>query len=127
VFKATAVLLALAAAHAASAAAAPVKTIGTAATVDYKIVLTAQPSSGGSAPTARVVATSYRRSRGQWQRTGAHRLVGTFFWYVVSGPRAVCELSIVTATRRARPHATVRLLVSPSIGCSRSYTIDLTA
>jgi len=99
-------------------------TIGTAATVDFRVVLTARRTSGGAAPTAAVTATIYRLGRDSWERTGSHAVPGTYFWNVVSRRNAVCELSIATAGA-ARPRATVRLLVSPSIGCGRSYRVGL--
>jgi hypothetical protein len=123
--RALAVLLVLTAAVAAPAGAAPAETIGTVASVDYRVVVTARRSSGGSAPTARVDATTYRWSHGGWQRLGTRRLAGTFFWKVVSSPHAVCELAIATAGGRAKPQATVQLLISPSLGCGRVYRMNL--
>jgi hypothetical protein len=99
-------------------------TIGTAATVDFRVVLTARKASAGAAPTAAVTATIYRSGRDSWERTGSHALPGTYFWNVVSRRNAVCELAIATAGA-ARPRATVQLLVSPSIGCGRAYRIGL--
>jgi len=99
-------------------------TIGTAATVDFRVVLTARQTSAGSAPAAAVTATIYRLGRDSWERTGSRAIPGTFFWHVVSGRNAVCELSIATAGA-AKPRATVRLLVSPSVGCGRTVTIAL--
>jgi hypothetical protein len=95
------------------------------ASVDYRVVVTAQRTSAGSAPTARVDATTYRRSHGTWRRLGTRRLAGTFFWKVVSSPHAVCELAIATTGGRATPRATVQLLVSPSLGCGHAYRIGL--
>jgi hypothetical protein len=106
-------------------AAPPPATIGSAAAVDFRVVLTARPTSQESAPTAAVTATVYRRGRDAWERTVSRRLPGTFFWNVVKGPRAVCRLSIATAGT-ARPHATIRLLLSPSLGCAQPYVLPLT-
>jgi hypothetical protein len=123
--RALVVLSALAGVLAAPVQAAPrPATIGTAATVDFRVVLTARRISAGDAPTAAVTATIYRLGRDSWERTGSRRVPGTYFWNVVSGRNAVCELSIATAGA-GRPHATVRLLVSPSIGCGRVYPIPL--
>src|SRR5262245_21778824 len=119
------VLEAATATLAAPIAGAPGPTaIGTAATVDFRVVLTARRVSAGDSPTAAVTATVYRLGRDSWERTGSHAVPGTYFWNVVSRRNAVCELSIATAGA-AKPHATVRLLVRPSIGCGRSYRIDL--
>jgi hypothetical protein len=99
-------------------------TIGSAATVDFRVVLTARRTSAGDAPTAAVTATIYRLGRDSWERTGSRKLPGTYFWNVVSRRNAVCGLSIATAGAAA-PQATVRLLVSPSIGCGRAYRLAL--
>jgi hypothetical protein len=123
--RALAVLSVLAGAIAMPVQAAPrPATIGTAATVDFRVVLTARRTSAGDAPTAAVTATIYRLGRDSWERTGSRAVPGTYFWNVVAGRNAVCELSIATAGA-AKPGATVRLLVSPSIGCGRSYQIGL--
>ena len=89
------------------------------------MVVTAQRSSGGSAPSAPVDATAYRWSHGHWHRLESRRLAGPFFWKVVSAPHAVCELAIATSGGGAKPQARVQLLVSPSIGCGRAYRIGL--
>jgi hypothetical protein len=99
-------------------------TIGSVATVDFRVVLTARRTSAGDAPTAAVAATTYRLGRDSWERTGSRTIPGTYFWNVVSRRNAVCGLSITTAGA-AGPHATVRLLVSPSIGCGRAYRFAL--
>jgi streptogramin lyase len=107
------------------AAAAPsATTVASATTVDFRVVLTAHRTSTGSSPTAAVTATVYRLDRASWKRTATNRLPGTFFWFVVSGRRAVCELSISTGGT-AKPHATIRLLLSPSLGCAKPYVLPL--
>jgi hypothetical protein len=124
-FRALAALSVVAGALALPVQAAPrPATIGTAATVDFRVVLTARRTSAGSAPTAAVTATIYRLGRDSWERTGSRKVPGTYFWNVVSRRNAVCELSIATAGS-ATPHAAIRLLVSPSIGCGRVYRIGL--
>jgi len=96
--RALAVLSVLAGAIAMPVQAAPrPATIGTAATVDFRVVLTARRTSAGDAPTAAVTATIYRLGRDSWERTGSRAVPGTYFWNVVSGRNAVCELSIATA------------------------------
>lgn len=123
--RALAVLSALAGMLALPVQAAPrPATIGTAATVDYRVVLTARRTSAGAAPTAAVTATVYRLGRDSWERTASRRVPGTYFWNVVSGRNALCELSIATAGA-GTPHAAIRLLVSPSIGCGRVYRMSL--
>ena len=67
--------------------------------------------------TATVRLTVYRRAHGAWQSTGT-KVVGKrrgWFWFVTSGPFAVCRFSVSNTPRRA---VAVRLLVTPSIGCA---------
>jgi len=81
---------------------------------DTKAVLTATRT---PQDTATVRLTVYRRAHGAWDSTGTE-LVGKrrgWFWFVVSGPHAVCRFSVSDTPRRA---VAVRLLVTPSIGCA---------
>lgn len=67
--------------------------------------------------TATVRLTVYRRAQGAWDSTGT-RIVGKrhgWFWFVTSGPHAVCRFSVSNTPRRT---VAVRLLVTPSIGCA---------
>ncbi len=118
-----AVLTALAVTAPASAAT-PSKTIATAASTDFRAVLVAQRSGGGSAPTAIVTLTTYRHAAGGWQRIGSSRVAGTYFWNTVTGPRAVCRFELASA---GHPHVAVQLLVSPSVGCGRAVSVGLPA
>ena len=111
------------------AASAPgVRTIASASTSDFRVVLTAARRGGGSAPTATITLTTSRRLGGGWQRTGVHRLRGTYFWNTVTGPRAVCRLEVRTTGSSARfqPQVLVQLLLSPSLGCGPAAEYDLT-
>jgi hypothetical protein len=81
---------------------------------DTKAVLTATRTPHD---TATVRLTVYRRAHGTWHSTGT-QVVGKrsgWFWFVTSGPHAVCRFSVSNTPRRA---VTVRLLVTPSIGCA---------
>ena len=81
---------------------------------DTKAVLTATRTAD---LTATVRLTVYRRAHGDWHSTGT-QVVGKrrgWFWFVVSGPHAVCRFSVSNTPRRA---VAVRLLVTPSIGCA---------
>lgn len=111
----------------AGAAAASSKTIASVSTVDYRAVVVALRSSGGSAPTARVTVDTFRRSGGHWQRLDAARLAGPFFWKTVTAPHALCRFEITTASGSggARPGVTVQLLRSPSLGCAAAETIPI--
>src|SRR5688500_17801619 len=94
----TALVVAYAAAGAARSerAAAETKTIASASTSDFRVVLTATKLGDGGAPSARVTVTTSRKVAGDWRRTGGGRLVGTYFWKTVTGPRAVCRLELRT-------------------------------
>ena len=70
-----------------------------------------------------------RRVGGSWREFGEQRLRETYFWHTLSRPRAVCRLEINTAVPRSAsgPQVTVQLLLSPSLGCGRTYRIPLKA
>jgi hypothetical protein len=94
-------------------------TIASASTTDFRVVLTAVKRGGGSVPEAEIWVTTSERLRGGSVRTGERSLRGSYFWKVVTGPRAVCRLEIRTTGRGTsfRPRAIVQLLLSPSLGC----------
>jgi hypothetical protein len=85
---------------------------------DFRATLTAVrgPSEGG-VPTATVRVAVYKWSAGEWKLVG-RQTVGesnAWFWNVVTGGHAICRFS----TSDVSPYPIeVRLLVSPSIGCS---------
>jgi hypothetical protein len=110
----------LALAFAASAQAA--RTIATATTTDYRVVLTASKRGGGQAPAATVRIAISQRSGNGWRPIGARRVPGTYFWNTVTGARAVCKLDVRT-TGEAR--VVVQLLVTPSVGCGRAHSYPL--
>ena len=119
---AAAVAAVTAACGSAQPTAVHVQTIATVSSTDFRAVVGARRTGGGSAPTARVTVTTYRKAAGHWRRLVAHRLAGTYFWHTVTGPHAVCRLELATAKK---PQVTVGLLLSPSLGCGRSQTIRL--
>jgi hypothetical protein len=96
------------------------KTIASTTTSDFRVVVSAANLGGGAgAPAAAVTVRTFERSGGDWRRTSAQRLAGPYFWKTLTGPHAVCRLEIRTTAAKAgfRPHATVQLLRSPSLGC----------
>jgi hypothetical protein len=95
--------------------------------VDSRAVVVARKSSGGLAPTAAVTVETYRRTAGRWQRNGARRLAGPFFWHTVTAPHALCRLEITTVgpVDARVSHVTVQLLRSPSLGCAAAETIPI--
>lgn len=83
---------------------------------DYKITLTALRSTDDEY-TASVRMRVYEMEGGEWTETD-QAAVGErdgWFWYPLTGPRAVCEFS-VAGTNPAPIE--VSLLITPSIGCS---------
>jgi len=97
-------------------------TIATATSSDFRAELVAQRISGGSAPTAAVTLKTFRRAGGTWDVLDSKRLVGTFFWNTVRGPRALCRFELASANR---PRVTVQLLRTPSLGCGTPTTVML--
>ncbi|HET8606619.1 MAG TPA: hypothetical protein VFL66_06270 [Gaiellaceae bacterium] len=96
-------LLPAAAVTAACASAQPAavhtQTIATVSGTDFRAVVAARRTGGGSAPTARVTVTTYRKAGGHWRRLAVHRLADGF-WHVATGPRAICRLELATAGGR---------------------------
>ena len=85
---------------------------------DFRATLTAVrgPSEGGAA-VATVRVAAYKRSAGEWQLIG-RQTVGesnAWLWNVAAGGHATCRFS---ASDVSPYPLEVRLLVSPSIGCS---------
>ncbi len=107
--------------------AARFATVAAITTQEFRVAVVAKRLNGGSTPTAEVRVGLARRVGGSWREFGEQRLRETYFWNTVSGPRAVCRLEINTAGTRSasRPHVTVRLLLSPSLGCGRTYRVPL--
>jgi hypothetical protein len=97
-------------------------TIASATSSGFRAELVAHRASGGRAPTAAVTLTTLRRAGGTWQTLETKRLVGTFFWKTVSGPRAVCRFELASTNR---PRVTVQLLQTPSLGCGKPTTVLL--
>jgi len=117
---------ALALAVAASASAA--RTIGTATTTDYRVVLTASKGRpAGGAPSATVRVRLYERSGDGWKSFASRRVPGTYFWNTVTAGHAVCRLDVRTAGDAPgfRAVAVVQLLVTPSVGCGRAHSYPL--
>jgi hypothetical protein len=97
-------------------AASETKTIASATTADFRVVVAASNlGGGGGTPEATVVVRTFERASGAWRRTGERRLAGPYFWKTITGPLAVCRLEVRgTGTK---PRALVQLLRSPSLGC----------
>jgi hypothetical protein len=108
-----------------AAKAARVSTVAAATTVDYRVVVKAEKTSNGAAPTAAATVTISRKVAGRWQPLATHRLPGTYFWKVVTAPAAICSLSVTTGS--PSPHVSVTLLETPSIGCGQGETFPLPA
>jgi len=104
-----------------------VATIASLTTRDFRVAVVAKRLNGGSAPTAEVRVGIANRVAGGWRESGERRLDETYFWRTLTGPRAVCRLEVATAGARPsfRPRVTVELLLSPSLGCGRTYRVPL--
>jgi hypothetical protein len=88
---------------------------------DLMVSLTATKGSGGGAPTATVRFVAYELTARGWTRIGSH-VVGRedgWFWKVLTGGHAVCRFA---SGDRPPVKVKIRLLVTPSIGCSQLYT-----
>jgi hypothetical protein len=109
------------------ASASRVASVATVTTRDFRVAVVATRLSRGATPTAEVrVAAAHRAEGGTWREIGERRLGETYFWHTVTGPRAVCRLELATTSRpRLRPHVVVQLLLSPSLGCARTYRLPL--
>jgi hypothetical protein len=107
--------------------APPIATVAVVTTHDVRVAVVAKRASGGSAPTAEVRVGLARRAGAGWREVGERRLEETYFWKTVSGPRAICRLGIGTTGARPsfRPYLILQLLLSPSLGCGRTYRIAL--
>jgi hypothetical protein len=97
----------------------PAVSIATSTARDLRVAVVAVRSSGGATPTAEVRVALARKIGGSWRETTEMRLLEAYFWRTVTGPGAICKLEITTvaAPKPLRPHVTVRLLRSPSLGC----------
>jgi hypothetical protein len=124
-----AALVALAALSSASAESRRTATVAVVTTQDFRAAVSARRLTGGPVPTAEVRVGLARRVGSGWRELGERRLEETYFWRTVSGPRAVCRLAIATAGARPsfQPYVTLQLLLSPSLGCGRTYRIPLAA
>ena len=107
--------------------APPIATVAVVTTHDVRVAVVAKRASGGSAPTAEVRVGLARRVGSGWRELGERRLDETFFWRTVSGTGALCRLAIGTNGARPslRPYLILQLLLSPSLGCGRTYRIAL--
>jgi hypothetical protein len=96
-------------------------------TRDFRVAVVAIRLNGGASPTAEARVAVAQRVGASWRESGERRLDETYFWRTVSGPRAVCRLEVMTAGSQPsfRPHVTVQLLLSPSLGCGRTYRLPL--
>jgi hypothetical protein len=102
-------------------------TVAVVTTQEFRVAVVATQMAGASTPTAEVRVGIARRVGRSWREFVERRLDETFFWNTLSRPHAICRLTIETVGVRRRPGSqlTVRLLLSPSVGCGRTYRISL--
>jgi hypothetical protein len=79
----------------------------------------ARKTSTGPAPTAAVTVIVYRRVHATWEVMSSRGLSGTYFWKTVIAPHALCRLALSGTT------VTVSVLVTPSIGCGPTQTVEV--
>ncbi|HEY8456841.1 MAG TPA: hypothetical protein VIL34_14720 [Actinopolymorphaceae bacterium] len=91
--------------------------VASANTQQVRFVVTAQPRSGAQnePPEASVDVAAFERRGGEWASVGRQSLDETWFWEVVTGPQAVCRLSL---SEHPEPRLTLSLRYSPSLGCA---------
>jgi hypothetical protein len=103
------------------------RTIATTTLTQFKVVLVATrgPSSGG-APSATVTATGYKHSSAGWKVISTKTIgqPGQWFWYPVQACSLTATELATTSSGTTTPVAAIKasLLVTPSIGCSKTYT-----
>ena len=102
-----------------AAASGTQKTIAIVTEGNLRAVVVAHKRSGGNAPTAAITVTGYRTDGHVWHRTRSHRLTATFFWKTVTAPQGVCRLELNSVK------LSLSLLVSPSIGCSKTSALPV--
>ena len=91
---------------------------------NFKVVLTATRGRGNP-PMATVTASGFRRHDGHWDLISTQRIgrANQWFWFSVN------TCSLTTTQFQSRPRTTsvasinVSLLATPSIGCTRSYSL----
>jgi hypothetical protein len=112
----------------ASRTAAPrTATVAIVTTPEFRVAIVATRLTGESPPTAEVRLGFARRVGSSWREFDERRLGERYFWNTVSRPHAICRLEIATAGTRRSPGAqvAVQLLLSPSVGCGRTYRFPL--
>jgi hypothetical protein len=119
-----AVLLTITAAFSATGASQPQRRQLAVATLsNFKVVITAARGPGHP-PMATVTAAGYRRSGTHW-RLIATRRIGTanqWFWFAVDTcSLTTTQLQGVTPTERVAS-IKISLLITPAIGCSRTFS-----
>lgn len=102
-------------------------TLATLTTRDFRAAVVARRLDGGGTPAAEVRVALARRAGTGWRELRESLLGEAFFWHTVTGPRAVCRFAVDSAGSSPSydPYVTVRLLVSPSLGCGRTFRLPL--
>ena len=111
----------------AAAGAERTAVLATLTTRDLRVAVVARRRDSGGTPTAEVRLGLARRVGGSWRELWERQLGETYFWNTLTGPRAVCRLAIASASSSPsfRPYVAVQLLLSPSLGCGRTYRVPL--
>jgi ABC-type amino acid transport substrate-binding protein len=119
----TAVLLTMSAAVSATGASQPRRQLAVTTLSNFKVVITATRGPGHP-PMATVTAAGYRRSGTHWKLIATKR-IGTanqWFWFSVDTcSLTTTQLQGVTPTTRVAS-IKISLLITPAIGCSRTFS-----
>lgn len=101
--------------------------IAAATLTGFRVVLTVTRGGAGHRLQATVTAAGYRRAAGHWRLIATRRVgkVNGWFWFSVEP----CSLTATQLTNNVQPSPPVivsdsmkvSLLITPAIGCSRSY------
>ncbi len=102
--------------------------IAVATLTDFRIVLTVTRGGPGRRLQATVTAAGYRRAAGHWKLIAAKRVgkVNGWFWFSAEP----CTLTTAQLKNNAQPSPPVivsdsmkvSLLITPAVGCSRTYS-----
>lgn len=101
--------------------------IATATLTHFRVVLTATRGGPGHRLQATVTAAGFRRSAGHWKLIASKRVgaVNGWFWFSVE-PCALATTGLKNNSQPSPPVTVsesmkVSLLITPAIGCSRTY------
>lgn len=96
--------------------------VATAEAGDFRVTYTAHRLAGDGGMNAGVYVTAYERRAGTWTPISGADLPGTSFWFVVTTPGGVCDLSV---SEYPRAEASITLSLGSSLGCGKPVTFHV--